>query len=192
MERTIGNLGQEVKQPSNPFTNLSERGVRRSQVNALKAMLLELDKDDGLPRGSINLGDSYVLLRAMERSAKFVNHFEVAAINSYIQGLGLREQEHDAAEYQVTRWARLRLPNGQIARSAWKERSKPLGRLRTARMIKVCLNAFTLFLLLIHCSMNPKFAQNLEKYCIISDYEFKRLRTPLLLSPRLDLLTRIS
>ncbi|KAF8957135.1 hypothetical protein BDZ97DRAFT_1763202 [Flammula alnicola] len=37
---------------------------------------------------------------------------------------------------KVTRWARLRLPNGQVARCRWKESLKPLGKLRTARNVK--------------------------------------------------------
>ncbi|KIJ95011.1 hypothetical protein K443DRAFT_109498 [Laccaria amethystina LaAM-08-1] len=42
MERTIGNLGEEIRQPSNPFANLSQRGLLRCQVNALTAMVPEL------------------------------------------------------------------------------------------------------------------------------------------------------
>ena len=32
MERTIGNLGQEIRQPSKPYENLAEEGLRRSRV----------------------------------------------------------------------------------------------------------------------------------------------------------------
>lgn len=39
---------------------------------------------------------------------------------------------------RLQRWARLRLPNGQIVRSAWKEKSKPLDKVRMARNIRVC------------------------------------------------------
>ena len=42
----------------------------------------------------------------------------------------------------VIRWARLRLPNGQVARSAWREKLKPLEKLRTARNVKVCSITF--------------------------------------------------
>jgi hypothetical protein len=43
----------------------------------------------------------------------------------------------------VRRWARLRLPNGQVARSMWKESLKPLTKIRIARNVKACtpLNA---------------------------------------------------
>jgi hypothetical protein len=65
MERTISNLGEEIKQPSNPFANLSQCGVHHAQVNPLKAMIPDLDPDvKELPCGSKNLGDGYVLLGA--------------------------------------------------------------------------------------------------------------------------------
>lgn len=64
MERTIGNLGQEIRQPAEPYANLSREGVRCSQVNALKAMLPELDEPpEGFPTGAVDLGDGYVLLQ---------------------------------------------------------------------------------------------------------------------------------
>ena len=70
LERTIGNLGEEIKQHSNPFANLSQRGIRRAQVNALKAMILDLDLDRTvkgvLPHGSKDLGNGYILLCACE------------------------------------------------------------------------------------------------------------------------------
>ena len=68
LERTIGNLGEEIKQPSNPFSNFSQRGIRRARVNALKALIpdLALDRADAnhLPRGARDIGDGFVLLRA--------------------------------------------------------------------------------------------------------------------------------
>ena len=43
MERTIGNLFEEVKQDSNPYINLSECGLHQCQVNTLKAMVPDLE-----------------------------------------------------------------------------------------------------------------------------------------------------
>ena len=37
MERAIGDLGSEIRQPSNPFMNLSERASLHCQINALKS-----------------------------------------------------------------------------------------------------------------------------------------------------------
>ncbi|KAJ6524622.1 hypothetical protein DFH09DRAFT_937130 [Mycena vulgaris] len=44
----------------------------------------------------------------------------------------------DSPEGDLTlkRWAHLRLPNGQIARSGWKEKHKPLKNVRMARNVK--------------------------------------------------------
>jgi hypothetical protein len=63
IEWAIGDLGSEIRQPSNPFANLSQRGLRRSQVNALKAMMPDLDPPEVyLPRGAEDVGGGYVLL----------------------------------------------------------------------------------------------------------------------------------
>jgi len=43
LEHTIGNLGKEIKQHSNPFANLSQRGIRCAHVNALIAIIPDLE-----------------------------------------------------------------------------------------------------------------------------------------------------
>ncbi len=138
MERTIGNLGEEVKQPSNPFANLSMRGLRRAENNALIARCPELDLSDKnpKPRGSHDLGGGFQLLRARDRCKRAItNTKEAAAIRAYFAAAttDLDESWNPA----VDRWARIRLPNGQVARSAWKEKQKPLNKVRMARNVKV-------------------------------------------------------
>jgi len=65
IERSIRNLGEEIKQPSKPFANISQRGILRSQVNALKAMIPDLEPSvTKIPRGAKELGNNFVLLRA--------------------------------------------------------------------------------------------------------------------------------
>lgn len=135
MERTIGNLGEEIKQHSNAFANLAQRGIRRCQVNALKAMIPDLEPPENpLPRGSRDLGDGYAMLRAMDTIPRPVRSCEEKAIIAYLQ-------THDTAltgqSSDIIRWARLRLPNGQVARSYWKESLKALEDLRTSRNVKV-------------------------------------------------------
>ena len=137
MERTIGNLGEEIKQPSNPYANLSQRAVRRCQINALKAMIPDLDPDvDKIPRGAKDLGHGFVLLRARDETATKLAGPEAAAVKSWFE-----HATGDPAAInwnpRVKRWARLKLPNGQIARSAWKEKAKPLEKVRMARNVKV-------------------------------------------------------
>jgi hypothetical protein len=137
MERTIGNLGEEIKQPSQPFANLSERGLRRCQVNALKSMLPHLEPEPKLPCVSIDLGNNYILLGALEEYQHRVPEQDAAAIREQFIHLGENVDPH--WQPLVRRWARLRLPNGQIMRSAWKEKMKPLSKVRMARNVMVSL-----------------------------------------------------
>ena len=136
MERTIGNLGEEIKQPSQPFANLSERGLRRSQTNALKAMLPHLDEERGLPRVSIDLGHGYILLGARDKHAQYACDKDAIAVCSYFSRHfpGMLDPGWKPRFY---RWARLNLPNGQIVRSLWKEKSKQLDKVRISRNVMV-------------------------------------------------------
>ncbi|KAJ7041114.1 hypothetical protein C8F04DRAFT_1303728 [Mycena alexandri] len=139
LERTIGNLGEEIKQHSNAFANLTERALRRCQVNALKVMIPDLEPPENpLPRGSCDLGGDYVLLTAMDNIARPVSTLEAVAFRRYLASLG-QNKDADWVPH-VTRWSRVRLPNGQVARSRWKEINKPLEKLRMARNIKVLCN----------------------------------------------------
>ena len=141
MERTIGNLGEEIQQPSNPFANLSQRGLLRCQVNALIAMAPVLKPYQcDLPRGAVELGENYVLLRAKDRYSRYMKETELVAFKLYLrnqfESLSLQEDWSP----KITRWARLRLPSGQIARSRWKEGLKSINKIRISRNVKVCLD----------------------------------------------------
>jgi len=148
MERTIGNIGEEVNQESNPIANLSERGLRRAQVNALKSIIPGLDRSkDNHPRGSMDLGDQYLLLRARDESARSIDGEAGRLIRVYIENAEreLGNVPHNDWEPKITRWARLRLPNGQIARSAWKEDRKAMKDVRMSRCVKVGSLTFAVF-----------------------------------------------
>lgn len=150
MERTIGNLTEEIKQPSRPYANLAQRGIRRAQVNALKAMIPELQPDETLPRGSLVLGDGYILLRARDKRAVRIPDPAGTAIREYME----LANERPAPDWipHVRRWARLRLPTGQNARSSWKEKSKSLGQVvRMSRNIKVIVK--TTYTCYSHCQL---------------------------------------
>ena len=139
---TIGNLGEEIRQPSNPFSNFAQHGLIRSQINALKAMAPDLDPDQKtLPRGAKELGDGFVLLRATDTAARPMRQVEALAFHQFLQQRGL----NPGANYvpKVLRWARLSLPNGQIARSKWKEEST---KYRISRNVKVSI-------VLVHCDV---------------------------------------
>ena len=109
MERTIGDLGQEIRQPSNPFANLARCTLRRSQVNTLKNIYPDLDPmgTSELPKFSCDLGRGYVLLRPRDRSP--------ASISGPCKDLLLQI----FSTSNIWRWGRLHLPNGQVTRSLW-------------------------------------------------------------------------
>ncbi|KDQ51981.1 hypothetical protein JAAARDRAFT_73289 [Jaapia argillacea MUCL 33604] len=139
MECSIGNLTEEIKQDVNPYANLSERGLRRAEVNALKTMVPKLDLDAGkegfLPRGGLDIGHGYALLCARDTCARDLEPPEAMALKTFLR----QELDIDCEAWKasVIKWAHLRLPNGQIARTAWKEKLKPLGEVRMSRNVKL-------------------------------------------------------
>lgn len=44
LKRTIRDFGQQLKQPPNPYANMSQRCVLQAQVNVLKALMPEIDQ----------------------------------------------------------------------------------------------------------------------------------------------------
>ncbi|KAF9526301.1 hypothetical protein CPB83DRAFT_870512 [Crepidotus variabilis] len=130
MERMIGNLGQGIRQPSNPFANLCHLALRKSQLNALKVIYPELDhhSQDSLPRYSVNVGGGYIFLRPRDRRARGwdLNDPQLLAIQN--------SDFCNSARYQ--RWGRLRLPNFQVARSLFSESQRPSKRQQNARVTR--------------------------------------------------------
>ena len=127
MERTIGDLGQEIQQPSNPFANLAQRALRRSQVNALKSIYPELDPKAGfhLPKSAVDVGNGYIVLRPRDRNP--------AQIPEQVADILLRAVNLS----KTRRWGRVRLPNGQVARSLWSEERQTGQKIRVSRNVKV-------------------------------------------------------
>ena len=96
MECTIRNLREEIKQPHNPFVNLSQQGICCLQVNAFKAMIQDLELDsDTLPHGSNDIGDSYVFLRARDKTACFVDGVVSAALQKFYEEQGFGNFDND-------------------------------------------------------------------------------------------------
>ncbi|KAG6913570.1 hypothetical protein DXG01_005857 [Tephrocybe rancida] len=120
MERTIGNLVRELRQPSNPYANLAQQSLLRSQVNALKVIVPDFLDPPSLPQGSIPLGSGYVLLHRRQRGASKYTPTETVALVEYIRRVSPGAVPH----LHVRRWGRLQLPNGQVARSTWVEETR--------------------------------------------------------------------
>ncbi|KAJ3851484.1 hypothetical protein EV368DRAFT_43071 [Lentinula lateritia] len=91
LEQLIGDLGQSIRQPSNPFSNLAQQALTQCRINVLKNMCPELDPKSipHQPKGSLDMGDSYLLLHprkcwlsvllspeidAFKKAGLFINH----------------------------------------------------------------------------------------------------------------------
>ncbi|KAF8064082.1 hypothetical protein FPV67DRAFT_1419918 [Lyophyllum atratum] len=136
METAIGNLGNEIRQDRDPYANIAQRGVLRAQINSITAMMpqVHLKSESCIPSGGIDLSDGYVLLRACQATLVDVSEPEANAITEFWKSNGWPNQ--DGWPRAVRRWARLRLPNGQVARSRWME-ARSRQSLRKTCMIKV-------------------------------------------------------
>lgn len=90
----------------------------------------ELDEPPkGLPEGAVDIGDGYVLLRKRERYPIYPTGQHALAISTFLR--------HGQQLPRIRKWARLRLPNGQTARSSWREKLKPLEKTRMSHNVKV-------------------------------------------------------
>ena len=105
------------------------------QVNALLAIMPKLnDGIRGNPVGSVDLGEGYVLLRKRDKRPWLPTGEEARVISEFMgQGQPLE---------RFKRWARLHLPNGQIARSLWWEKLKATTQIRISRNVKVSIYCF--------------------------------------------------
>ncbi|TFK65049.1 hypothetical protein BDN72DRAFT_773869 [Pluteus cervinus] len=137
LENMIGNLGREVRQPSNPFANLAERGLLRAQISAAIAIDPTLSPPPpSLPRGSVSLGGEYLLLTPREDTYHRLTPPEIEALTNFYTDLGYPMP----STFLIQRWARLQLPNGQITRSLWKEKSTARATVRISRNVKYLID----------------------------------------------------
>lgn len=78
------------------------------------------------PRGSIDLGSGYLLLRAREDAKLPVESTAFGkALLEYGEARGLDVQGIEPDDVLVARWAGLQLPSGQRVRTVWKEKQRP-------------------------------------------------------------------
>jgi hypothetical protein len=123
MERIIGLLKDQLRLHSDPYTNLAMVGMRMCQVNALKAMMPELDAAEQPPAGSVNVGEGYSLLRPRARRSEVLPEREDAAVCAFMEATTGADDYERGQRY--VRWARLALPNRTAARSVMKESKRP-------------------------------------------------------------------
>ena len=130
MERVIGYLGSLLKQPSNPFRNLAAQTRRVAATNTLVSMWPDLVIEKDAPRGSKNLGEGYLLLGPTDDIPHHLSPSEQTALMNLFPG-------HPDDQESIYRWARLKLPTEQTARSRWKEVERCSDMARTDRNVKV-------------------------------------------------------
>ncbi|KAF8058213.1 hypothetical protein FPV67DRAFT_1428629 [Lyophyllum atratum] len=108
MERTIGNLGKEIRQPSSPYANLAQRALLRCQINALVNLCPDLEHILRKSRAPVPPPPKNhpVLLHRRDKYPRRLQHHAEYTI--------LKEKFNIDA---VRRYGRIHLPNGQIARS---------------------------------------------------------------------------
>ena len=129
LETAIGNLGREIRQDRDIYTNLTQRAVLRTQLNSVRARFPQVQLEFGdLPSSSVSGNahtfdgyDGYVLLPRHEVHPTPLDEAEIEALTNYWRLQGWPTQ--DTWPNAVCRWAKLRLPNGQKARSYWFESS---------------------------------------------------------------------
>ena len=128
MERAISDLGKDIRQPSNIFGNLCQVALRRSQINALSSMCPKLDSHaPSLPKYAYDCGNNFALLRPRDRYQVLIKDAQLAVIQVFNIS-------------RISRWGRLRLPNGQIARSIFSEQGRKNA--RNSRNVKVSDSIF--------------------------------------------------
>ena len=87
------------------------------------------DSNAALPYGSVDVGDGYVLLQKRAKHPIIPRGDEATAVLDFL--------DPGYALPRITKWAWLRLPNGQIARSAWREKLHLPEQIRVSRNVKV-------------------------------------------------------
>ncbi|KAG1868828.1 hypothetical protein C8R48DRAFT_598226 [Suillus tomentosus] len=88
MERTIGNLVIEMRQPSKPYENLLQRAFRRAQHNALMSIFPVLDPDYSkppFPKWLRDIGGGYALLKQQEHHHHATTIAQGRVIRLYLQ-----------------------------------------------------------------------------------------------------------
>ena len=139
MERVIGYLGSLLRQPSNAFRNLAAQTQRVAISNALVAMFPEIEKTQGNPRRSEDLGDGYLLLEPKDVSPYDASPAERVVLERFFSG---RLDARSTGRETIYRWGRLRLPTEQTARSRWKEMERCSDMARMDRNVKAHILIF--------------------------------------------------
>jgi hypothetical protein len=93
MECVIGVFGSLLHQPSNIFSNLWEQAKKVVEINAVVAMWPEIEIKTGEPRGSLNLGQGYILLGPKDTKPYPLSPAERTALATFYSDLPLERPQ---------------------------------------------------------------------------------------------------
>lgn len=145
MERTIGNLGAEIRHHQDPYANLTQRALLRAQCGAFYAMAPGfISEKSALAQTAWDLQDGYALLQKRDDTSYLLDQDESTALRDFLRinytgNIALDGNE----ELRVFRWARLRLPNGHTARSVWAEKFRKKQPRRARNVAVIIFNQFS-------------------------------------------------
>ncbi|KAJ3508902.1 hypothetical protein NMY22_g16468 [Coprinellus aureogranulatus] len=134
LENIIGDLGGEIRQPSNPYGSFKKIALRRCQMNAAKVIYPQVDINSKVrpPRGAHQADNGYVLLTP--RAPRVRKTSTLGAMGDLIKAkLGM---DH------VLMYGRLMIPNRHYARSVYTESRYTRLTRRVCRMVKIEYKAY--------------------------------------------------
>ena len=134
MERMIGIFGSLLKQPSNPFANLTEQAKKVAEINAIVSMWPDLERSNKNPHGCIDMGNGFILLGPKDDKPYVLLSGEHNAVVAFYSQFPDAESVPPRSVY---RWGRLQIPTEQTARSHWKEVVRSSKTARSDRNVKV-------------------------------------------------------
>ena len=182
LETAIGNLGREIRQDRDLYANLTQRAVIRAQVNSLCARFpqVKFERVRGLIQSSNTrkFDGGYIFLPRCEALPSPLSEDELTALMTFWRGKDWPNA--NAWPNVVCRWAKVHLPNGQNARSAWYESSVNTN-LRQASCVEVSpFDVYTRILSsTVHCRSNTMVSHVLRRFSFISTSVLAMIDTPL-------------
>jgi hypothetical protein len=125
MERTIGNIVEEMKQHTTAAGNAAQRAICRAQVNVVKALLLNeangtAQPSPRYPRSPVGNGFCILWPKEWSKNGRVAPEDEFNALENYFEQNEV-EFPFSRSQLRLKRWGRLQLPTGDIARSVFQE-----------------------------------------------------------------------
>ncbi|KAK1224524.1 hypothetical protein PQX77_012570 [Marasmius sp. AFHP31] len=141
-ERTIATYERRMRLHSNPYGNLGVEIAEQAGTNAIYAMepSLRVVLETSTPSLSLDVGSGYTSLHP--RDDHLMDSEVIPAYKVFCEACeweDIAESLTPESPPMVRHFARIRLPNGQVARSKWQESKREGEEVRQARNVKILL-----------------------------------------------------